>query len=229
MSVDAMNSPIELCPRDDRRASAARSQFYKILSGVFNYPADAAQSDFVRRGAAEALRDAAAGLPFLVPAVAMLGDAGGGDVVEAGDEDVALAYTSLFDNCGGRPAVPLHEKDYVQRDTKQVWEELIRFYEHFGLGYDLKASGEWPDHLGTELQFLHYLTFLETGAPDDAAGTYAAAAGDFLERHLANWVPKFADNLAGKAEGAAYVALAQVLVQFVAGEVEWNRSRRALQ
>lgn len=223
-----MNSPIELCPRDDRRPSAARSQFYKVLSGVFAYPADAAQAAFVRRGAAEALRDAAADLPFPVPAIAALGEAVAEGEGGASD-DLALAYTSLFDNCGGRPAVPLHEKDYVQRDTKQVWEELIRFYEHFGLGYDLKASGQWPDHLVTELEFLHYLTFLETGAPDAAAATYGAAAGDFIERHLANWVPKFADKLAGKAEAAPYVALAQVLAQFIAGETDFNRQRRALQ
>lgn len=229
-----MTSPIELCPRDGRRASAARSQFYKILSGVFTYPADASQAEFVLRGAGDALRDAAAELPFFVPAVALLGDAGratGAEYAgnEDGEGDLALAYTSLFDNCGGRPAVPLHEKDYVQRDTKQLWEELIRFYEHFGLGYDMKASGQWPDHLGTELEFLHYLTFLETGAPDDAAGIYGAAAGDFLERHLENWVPKFADKLGGKAEGSPYVALARVLAEFIAGEAELNRSRRALQ
>lgn len=220
-----MNSPIELSPGDDRRASAARSQFYKILSGVFAYPADAAQADFVRRGAGEALCDAAVDLPFPVPALALLGDAGG----EGEKNDLAFTYTSLFDNCGGRPAVPLHEKDYVQRDTKQVWEELIRFYEHFGLGYDLKACGEWPDHLGTELEFLHYLTFLETGAPGDVAGTYSAAAGDFLERHLANWVPKFADKVAGKADGSPYAAFSQVLAQFIVGELEFSRNFRALQ
>lgn len=220
-----MHGPIELSPGDDRRASAARSQFYKILSGVFAYPADAAQADFVRQGAGEALCAAAAHLPFPVPALALLDGAGG----EAGEDDLAFTYTRLFDNCGGRPAVPLHEKDYVQRDTKQVWEELIRFYEHFGLGYDLKACGEWPDHLGTELEFLHYLTFLETGAPGDSAGIYGAAAGDFLERHLAKWVPEFADRLAGKVDRSPYAVLAQVLAQFIAGEAECSRRRRAPQ
>lgn len=220
-----MNDLIELFPRDDRRANAARSQFYKILSGVFVYPGDAAQTDLVLREAGEALCDAATELPFLVPAVALLCDAGG----QGEEDELAIAYTNLFDNCGGRPAVPLHEKDYVQRDTKHLWEELIRFYEHFGLGYDLKACGQWPDHLGTELEFLHYLTFLETGAPDDAAGVYTAAADDFLARHLAQWVPTFADRLAGKAVGSAYAALGQVLAQFIAGEAELGRSRRALQ
>lgn len=220
-----MSSAIEVFPHDERRATAARSQFYKILSGAFVYPRDACQTEFVLRGAGEALRDAATELPFPVPAVALLGGA-----IGRGEEDeLALAYTNLFDNCGGRPAIPLHEKDYVQQDTKQLWEELIRFYEHFGLGYDLKACGEWPDHLGTELEFLHYLTFLETGTTDEATKVYTAAADDFLVRHLSKWVPTFADRLAGKAEGSPYGALAQILAQFIAGETELCRSRRALQ
>lgn len=215
-----MNAEFELEPRDDKRASAARSQFYKVLSGVFAYPEGEERKDFVLRGAGNALRQAVADLPFAVPAVEFLG-------WQDQTFDVAMNYTSFFDNCKGRPPVSLHEKDYSRVDAKQNWEELIRFYEHFGLRYDFEGSKEWPDHVGIELEFLHYLTFLETGSPDESAEIYAAAEGDFLERHLAKWVPQFADKLAGQTEDSPYGALARVLAQFIEAEAEFNRQRRA--
>lgn len=217
-----MDNQFDLQPPQSKRAIAARSQFYKILSGVFVYPSDEAKKDYIRRGAGEALRELAADLPFAIPAIGSLAL-----VDEASDIDAT--YTGLFDNCGGRPALSLHEKDYSRTDTKQVWEELIRYYEHFGLNYDLKGNKEWPDHMGVELEFLHYLTFLETGSPDDLASMYATAEGDFLERHLAKWVPQFAEKLIGMAQDSPYASLARVLAQFIEGEMEFNRGRRLLQ
>lgn len=217
-----MPGQFELEPRQDRRASAARSQVYRILSGLFAYPADVSQHDFVLREASEALREAAAELPFGVPAIASL-------CAQPETADLAAAYTGLFDNCGGRPALSLHEKDYSRADTKQIWEELIRFYEHFGLCYDLKENREWPDHIGVQLEFLHYLTFLEVASPDEAVATYAAAEGDFLERHLAKWAPQLAKKLADKANDSPYGAFADVLAEFIHAEMEFSRQRRSLQ
>lgn len=217
-----MNSKLELGARPDRQPIAARSEVYRILSGVFAYPASAEQKAFVLHDAVAALRAAAAELPFPLPAL----DAwtGGGAQMAP---DVELEYTRLFDNCGGRPALSLYEKDFSRIDQKKLWEELIRYYEHFGLRYDLGDCKEWPDHIGIELEFLHYLTFLEATVPDAMTHDYVAAEHDFLERHLASWVPDFNGKLGEGDE--PYRLFGQVLAQFIAGDQEFNRERRLIQ
>src|SRR4030065_69651 len=48
-----------------------------------------------------------------------------------------------------------------ERDRLRVMEELVRFYDFFGLGL---APGTMPDHLTAELDFMHFLTFREAEA-----------------------------------------------------------------
>ncbi|NMG17190.1 ethylbenzene dehydrogenase subunit delta [Aromatoleum bremense] len=221
-----MNSDLDVELSSHNRITAARSQFYKILSRVFAYPPDGLQQDFLIETRRQ-LREAADELPFPVPAIESIAQFDASQGADA--ENFAVMYSGIFDNCSGRPAVSLHEKDYSKKDTKYVWEELIRFYEHFGLNYDLGRCKEWPDHVGIQLEFLHYLTFLEAGAPEDVADIYVAAEGDFLEKHVADWVPKFSEKLRSMAEDTPYGSLAQVLAQFVEGDTEFNRRRRTIQ
>lgn len=219
-----MNSKQERGTRLDKQPTAARSEIYRILSGVFAYPASDEQKAFVLQDARAALRAAAAGLPFPLPALDAL--------TEWGSEsapDVELEYTRLFDNCSGRPAASLHEKDFSGVDQKKLWEELIRYYEHFGLRYDLKDCKEWPDHIGIELEFLHYLTFLEATVPDAMMEDYVAAEGDFLDRHLARWVPGFSRKLGDRDVPSPYSAFGEVLAQFIAGDREFIQQRRSIQ
>lgn len=221
-----MNNELDLELSQHNRATAARSQFYKILSGMFAYPRDDLRHDFMQQ-AGLALREAANELPFSVPAVESFGRAA---VPQAATgADFAVMYSSIFDNCSGRPAVSLHEKDYSKKDPKYIWEELIRFYEHFGLNYSLKECKEWPDHIGIQLEFLHYLTFLEAGAPADVAAIYVTAENDFLERHMTQWIPQFSEKIRAMAQDTPYASLAQVLAQFVEGETEFSRHRRTIQ
>ena len=53
-------------------------------------------------------------------------------------------------------------------------------------------SRELPDHITTELEFMHFLTFREVallqGGQDRVP--YLRAQRDFLQRHLARWVPQ---------------------------------------
>lgn len=219
-----MNSKLELDTCRDKQPIAARSEIYRILSAVFAYPASDEQKDFVLQGAQAALRTAAVRLPFPLRALDAL--------IERGAEaapDVELEYTRLFDNCSGRPALSLHEKDFSSVDQKKLWEELIRYYEHFGLRYDLKECKEWPDHIGIELEFLHYLTFLEATVPDAMTENYLAAEGDFLDRHLAKWVPGFCQKLSDGDVPSPYRAFGEVLAQFIAGEREFIQQRRSIQ
>lgn len=221
-----MAHQVELTLSEENRVTAARSKFYKILSGMFFYPAEGRQGALGPE-TESALREVASELPYVVPAVALLQLAD--TAWPEGSEGAAVTYTSLFDNCTGRPAISLHEKDYSRNDAKQIWEELIRYYEHFGLSYTVAESKEWPDHIGIQLEFLHYLTFLEAGASDQQADVYVTAENDFLERHLAEWVPQFSKKLGSMAQGTPYEMLAQVLAEFIQGETEFNKRRRTLQ
>ena len=126
----------------------------------------------------------------------------------------------------GRPALSLKEKDYVTADRQKLWEDLVRFYEHFGLSYDLRQCKEWPDWIGIELEFLHYLTFMEAGTTGPAQSAYVAAEADFLERHLATWASELGAGIETMASATPYARYASVLREFVAADAEFTRTRR---
>lgn len=79
-------------------------------------------------------------------------------------------------------------------DRMQRLEEVVRFYEYFGLS----TSAEDPrpaDHLATELEFMKYLTFKEAVSPSPRLQTsYRRAQHDFLDRQLNSWVPRLVDK-----------------------------------
>jgi DMSO reductase family type II enzyme chaperone len=70
-------------------------------------------------------------------------------------------------------------------------EEVTRFYHHFGLSLG-GESRELPDHITTELEFMHFLTFREVAALENGQdrGPYVRAERDFLQRHLKRWLPR---------------------------------------
>jgi len=220
-----MKDSLNLAVGEGRHASAARSEVYKILSRVFSYPESEEARAWLGRTASRELHAAAVSLPFSIPAAEVLGEVeGNGGADHAADLEVR--YTSLFDNCEGKPALSLHEKDYSKKYAKTIWEDLIRFYEHFGLAYDLNKTGEWPDHLVIELEFLHYLTFLETGCSEAQLPEYVAAQSDFLERHLAEWIPRFGEKVSGIPESAPYGTFSRVLAEFVRADADYNSTRK---
>ena len=125
-------------------------------------------------------------------------------------------YTRLFDvGTTGRPPCPLLGGSYAGSARMRTMEECLRFYNHFGLklNQEMKAM---PDQLGTELEFLHFLShqqaeLLQNKQPADA---YLGAERDFLTRELLFWIPKMNLQL-GKIQGATfYQSLSLVLESF---------------
>jgi DMSO reductase family type II enzyme chaperone len=96
----------------------------------------------------------------------------------------------LFDVGVPRPPCPLYGGLYLG-SRRAVMEEVTRFYNHFGLSLG-GESRELPDHITTELEFMHFLTFQEVSAlqREKERGPYLRAQRDFLQRHLARWVPQ---------------------------------------
>jgi nitrate reductase assembly molybdenum cofactor insertion protein NarJ len=87
---------------------------------------------------------------------------------------------------------------YVGARMKTM-EEVVRFYNHFGLTLS-ESPRELPDHVTTELEFLHFLAFREAQAIEQGAepDPFRRAQRDFIARHLGRWIPK----LRAKLEGA---------------------------
>lgn len=201
---------------EDQRGTAARSELYRVLSGLFRYPDDAGPARLANL--VQLLRDKLSQLPGapaatrgLAPLLDELeGLAAGRDL-----PPLQPTYTALFDNCRGRSAVSLYEKDYGNGDAKAVWEEAIRFYEHFGLDFDVGQSHDWPDHIGTELEFMHYLCYLEATAPADQRMTYVRGQGDFLSRRLSRWSGRFAEQVGGLSGNAPYGLFARLIEAFI--------------
>ena len=197
--------------------AAARSEIYRALSAAFVFPDSQERVDAVLVDIPAALRELEGKLPYRVDALLTV------SIADGSAASLAEAYTKLFDNCTGRTTCPLFEKEYVNTDYKKVWEDIIRFYEHFDLNYDLNRSRTFPDWIATELEFVHYLTFLEASSTDNAG--YIAAQRDFLSRHLAAWIPQFSARIAETGAGTVYGAYATALAEFIAAELEFNSAR----
>ena len=93
-------------------------------------------------------------------------------------------YNEAFDPSVSDKACSLREGAHVEDDQSALFEELVRFYEFFGLARG--DAAEMPDHLSVELEFMHFLTHLESRAadrPDDLA-SIRRAQHDFITRHL---------------------------------------------
>lgn len=94
------------------------------------------------------------------------------------------SYNAAFDPSVCETAASLREGVYADADQSSVFEELMRFYNFYGLG---RAEGaEMPDHLSVELEFMHYLTHLESDPTlsTEERDSLQRAQHDFVERHL---------------------------------------------
>jgi DMSO reductase family type II enzyme chaperone len=207
---------LESASNVDARHAAARSRAYAVFAELFDYP-DAAFCDAVRGGAvARALREV---LGEVHPALAE-GDFAG--LAEAGPEDeLAVEYTRLFDVGAGGPPCPLYDGAYGGARMKTM-EECVRFYHHFGLALS-ESPRELPDHLVTELEFLHFLAFREAEALErgEDAGDYRRAARDFALRHPGRFLRKLEGRLARAEAMPFFRALAARLAAFVERDAQW--------
>ena len=129
--------------------------------------------------------------------------------------DIEIYYASAFE--AGLPKVSLREANYIRDGEKILYEDLFRFYDHFGLDTSSGALRESPDHIAVELEFMHYLTWLEAGS-GKRVGPFRRAQKDFLARHLDHWVGELADRLEQKGAPPPYPLVARLSADFVTAE-----------
>lgn len=176
---------------EDEVRAVARSRAYAIVSAAMDFP-DSALCCAIQNGEiSDALRATLASVN-----IALLDETDWSALADtAGEDAFAIEFTRLFEVGSSGPPCPLYGGVYDGARTKTV-EEAIRFYNHFGLTL-AEDPREPPDHLITELDFLHYLAFREAEAlhEDADAGPYRRAQRDFVARHPGRWVPRLAARL----------------------------------
>jgi len=195
--------------------AAALSQTYQLFLRALTYP-DEAHCAWLREGGlAEPLRQRFAALS---PALDQAEDRWVALRQAASAEDLAVEYTRLFDTGASGPPCPLYGGLYGGA-RMQTMEEAVRFYNHFGLTLS-EEQRELPDHIATELEFLHYLTYREAEAlqSGEDAGPYQRAQRDFVARHPGAWVPKLCQRLEKERAEPFFQALFGCLADLLAHE-----------
>ncbi len=132
-------------------------------------------------------------------------------------EGASKAFMAAFDPSVSKTAVSLHASAHTERDQTDLYQELIRWYDHFGL--KRRDGGELPDHVSVMLEFLQFLTAQEAANAGDAAavGSLHKAQGDFIERQVLPLVEAMSGKLETDAE--RYQVLPQGLRAFLEEEL----------
>ena len=132
-------------------------------------------------------------------------------------EDGSPAFMAAFDPAVSKTAVSLHASAHGGRDQTDLYQELIRWYDHFGL--KRRDGGELPDHLSVMLEFLQFLTAQEHANTEDAGAVASlhTAQKDFIERQVVPLVEAVAGGLT--TDEPRYRALPGALRAFLADEL----------
>lgn len=123
----------------------------------------------------------------------------------------AAEHHRLFD---GAMVCPPNETAYVRRDKGAILGDLCGFYRAFGFG-SREDSGDKPDHLAAELEFLAMLLVMLAQAvrthQHEAAQVTRAALLSFAQDHVDPWLGLFTQRLADTTALPCYVAVAEAL------------------
>jgi len=196
---------------DVERRAASRSGCYGLFAAALEYPDEplcrAVREGEISSGLRRALADVAPELA-VEPYAEALHDA-------SSEDELAVEYTRLFDAAAGAAPCPLYDGAYAG-DRMRVMEEAVRFYNYFGLKLS-DTAGELPDHLSTELEFLHYLGYREAEASQRGAdpAPFQRAQRDFLARHPARWIPEVCRRLESNQAAPYFAALFALLGRFL--------------
>jgi DMSO reductase family type II enzyme chaperone len=135
--------------------------------------------------------------------------------------DFEAEYLRLFEvgpGVGG-PPVPLFGGCYGGGDRMKKLEDVVRFYEYFGL----HASAEDPrppDHLATEFEFMKFLTYKEAASPSPRLqASFRRAQLDFAEKEVGRWLPEVAAAVTGASPMPFWDWAAHTAAAFVSADI----------
>ncbi|MBT4494463.1 MAG: hypothetical protein HOC70_14570 [Gammaproteobacteria bacterium] len=170
-------------------AAGNQSSLYGLLSEAFRYTTEALHGRSNSGQLAKDLSEAAAGVGYSVSIPAGL---------EAGGlEETQLSYVELFELGGAEgPPAFIYEGEYGG-GRNGVMEDVLRFYDHFGISPSTdEGSRDRPDHIASQLEFMHILAFQEASALESGSdgSAYRDAQRDFLRFHLVEFTQAIADR-----------------------------------
>ncbi len=197
---------------NDADFALRRSQLYRFLADAYLYPTE----DWTRD------------LPMLEPIL---------NVLDLNDPSLGLRPISLLDlqaehrRAFGLTGSLCYETEYgLPHEFRQSQEmaDIAGFYRAFG--FDVGgAIHERPDHLATELEFMHILTLKEAYALSsgqlDRADICVDAQRKFLRDHLARWVDWFKTRLLQSEVDGVYAALTDLTTAFIGAEADRLEAR----
>ncbi len=201
----------------DRQADSAaqRGNLYGVLAQVFRAEPPAA---FLRELEKPGLARALAGVGA--------GDLGLSAGLENGLIDkLAVEYTRLF--IGPGPHVSPFAAVHLGGEGASLWGPETVWVRRFmdGAGIEFRIEGNLPpDHVSTELEFMHCLA--AAAAEELRAGNGPAAArlnalqAEFVGDHLSRWVPEFCARVIAAARLPFYRAMAGLAADFLRSERE---------
>ena len=124
------------------------------------------------------------------------------------EEEWSGCYRRLFD---GTIACPINEATYIRRDKGAIIGDICGFYRAFGWS-PVKETGERPDHLVVELEFVAMLLVMASRAETKTQRELTSSAlADFTRSHLSEWVGLFCKQLCSSADDPLYVAVSTLL------------------
>jgi DMSO reductase family type II enzyme chaperone len=196
------------------RVAALRSRLYAVLAIVFGFPDEELHASIRDGSVARAIAEIVVALPHGLAGAATLGLA----TAPESHVEFESEYIRLFDVGAAGPPCPLYGGVYGG-DRMKVMEDAVRFYDFFALRL-VPAPHELPDHITTQLEFLHYLTFREAEACEQGVdpASLLRAERDFLARHLCRWLPQLRARLAKQTTCAFFPALVQFAEAYFAAD-----------
>jgi TorA maturation chaperone TorD len=208
--------------------SATRRDVYSCLSICFDYPTSIVEVDSVgpiaealdslsRPGAEEGV--AGEGLPF--------GRLLNGANQTSGNDllDLQVEYSRLF--LGPfKPVLYPYESIFLGRNHEEAAD--VQRVDHIFRREGLALSPQFkdlPDHISVDFEFMSYLCSKEIEADESQDATaffaYRLRQQSFLENHIINWVPAFAERL----EQVAQIEFYRELANFTRRFVRWDHDR----
>jgi len=165
-----------------------RKQLYRFLAGLFAYPDPELTAALARGEAAEAAR--LTGLDEAPPTLSE----------DDPLADLEAGFTDLFINrLGGVPAPP-YGSIYLEQAGILMGASTLKVLDAYRKeGLSLEGSGEPPDYLATELEFLYYLVVQEEealqGRQVETARDFSLKQRAFVSELLTPWLPVFCRRL----------------------------------
>lgn len=198
----------------------ARNRMYALLAKGFRYPDADCFTQLANGSYAEEIT---AALTACEPglAVEFQGLLPGLQVVSS-SEELESAYLSAYETNMPEPSVSLYEgSHHLQGNKPGLLLELKGFYRTFGLAM-AESENDLEDALTAELEFMQFVTAKQVQAEQGALdkSPYLRAQKDFLERHLAAWLPALQAEVESRLKHPFYRALTSLANDFVAFDVK---------